>query len=343
MYKVNSIVGNKRMKTLFCSMFEIKPAVTSQKSRIANIERLRVLSAFAVASFHTHDWFPRSLGVVGFVILLLTFCVFVANKPEPYDLTNVLKRKAYRLLKPWLFWSLIYGALGLVKMVYLNVPFSDVFSPIMLLIGTRIHLWFLPFAFVAALFLALIHRRIGNVPVSFNIVTATSIGALCVLGCSVIYSRLQPPTPLAQWNLGLPAIPLGFAIGRITLLQKVEDRRNLYVFVILSTAAACTAYIVLAWLYYDAWLDYGIIFAVRYCISVTVVCSALHWRGNYDPISRKLASLSYGIYLVHPLVLVFLYHLGISAQNPLVLLFVVLCISASITLILKKTPMRQFV
>ena len=215
---MSSIVQNHTVKALFKSIAGTKTEVVSRQPRIANIEQLRILSAFGVASFHTYDRFPRSIGVAGFIILLLSYCAFVVNKPEPYGVAKVARRKAERLIKPWLFWSVIYGMLGLAKMVYENVSFSDVFSPTRLVIGTRIHLWFLPFAFVAALLLACVHRKITDIRDSYTIITAISIEALCVFGCSIIQSHLHPPTPLAQWILGLPAKPLGFAIGRIKIL-----------------------------------------------------------------------------------------------------------------------------
>ena len=341
--ELNLLVENQTVKTLFQSIAGVKPAVVSRQPRIANIERLRIVSAFCVASFHTHEWFPRSIGVVGFIILLLSYCAFVVNKPEPYGIARVARRKARRLLKPWLFWSIIYGGLGLAKMVYENVSFSDVFSPTMLLTGTRIHLWFLPFAFVAALLLTSIHRRILGIPDSYTIITAISIGALCIFGCSVIQSRLQPPTPLAQWTLGLPVIPLGFAIGRIKILQRTEDRKKYFVFVILSTLTACVGCMVFDRLSHGTWLNYGSKFAIRYLVSVVIFCSALHWRGKLDTVSANLASLSYGIYLVHPLVLVPFYQFNIAIQHPLLLLFLVLSISSLITFILRKTSLKQFV
>lgn len=340
---MDSFVESKVVKPTFRSMDEVEPALVSRQSRIANIERLRVVSAFGVASFHTHEWFPRSLGVAGFIILLLSFCAFVVNKPEPYSIGEVASRKARRLIKPWLFWSMIYGGLGLAKIIYEKVSFSDVFSPTMLLTGTRIHLWFLPFAFVAALILVFIHRRIVNVPDSITIITAISIGAFFVLACSIIQSRLRPPTPLIQWVLGLPAIPLGFAIGRIKILKSFEDRKRYFVLMILLTLTVCVGLMVLDKLNYGTWLNYGSTFAIRYFVSIVIFCSALHWRGKMDQVSANFASLSYGIYLIHPLVIVFLYQFGIAVQHPLLLLFIVLAISSLLTFILKKTPLKQFV
>jgi peptidoglycan/LPS O-acetylase OafA/YrhL len=301
------------------------------------------LSAFGVASFHTHDWFPRSFGVVGFIVLLLSFCVFVVNRPEPYGFADLAKRKAARLLKPWLFWSLVYGGVGLVKMIYMDVPFSEVFSATMLLTGTRIHLWFLPFGFVAALLLVLVHQRTTKTPEIFNIVGAALVGLLCMFGCAIVQSGIQLPVPLLQWTLGLPTIPLGFAIGRTAVLSEPKDKRNLYLFTALATAAAFVAYTALIGIQRRTWFDHGSKFIIRHYISTVLVCAALHWRGLLGPISRTLGSLSYGIYLVHPLVLIFIYQFRILVDHPLALLSLVLVASAAITLVLERTPLRQFV
>lgn len=317
--------------------------VEPRQYQIANVERLRVLSAFGVASFHTHEWFPRSFGVIGFIVLLLCFCAFVVNRTKPYAFGDLAKRKAERLIEPWLFWSLVYGALGLVKVIYLNVPFSDVFSVTMFFTGTRIHLWFLPFAFVAALLLVLIHRRVAHVPPMYSIGAAILIGAMCVLGCSITQSWFQLGTPLLQWTLGLPAIPLGFAIGRILTLPELKDRRNLYWLVVFSIAVAFVVYTALLRLERKTWFDEGSDYIARYGISVVLSCLALHWPGRMDPVSKILGSLSYGIYLVHPLVLVLLYHSGIVVYQPLILLFVVLVVSVMISMVLKRTPLRQYI
>jgi len=86
---LNLLVENQTVKTLFQSIAGVKPAVVSRQPRIANIERLRIISAFGVASFHTHDWYPRSIGMASVIILLLSFCAFVVNKPEPYGVAKL--------------------------------------------------------------------------------------------------------------------------------------------------------------------------------------------------------------------------------------------------------------
>jgi peptidoglycan/LPS O-acetylase OafA/YrhL len=334
---------NKTIETPSHLTSEVRSPSASRQDRIANVERLRILSAFGVASFHTHVWFPRSFGIVGFVVLLLSFCAFVINRTEPYEFGDLAKRKAERLLKPWLFWSIIYGALALTKVLYRDIPFSDVFSVTMFLTGTRIHLWFLPFAFVAAVFLVLVHQRTVKVPETRNIVAAIIIGMVCVLGCSIIQTWVHLHTPLLQWTLGLPAIPLGFAIGRIMILPEHKDRRIFYLLVALSIAAGFVAYTALLRLERGTWFDPGSEYIVRYGISIALVCLALYWPGRLDPISGILGSLSYGIYLVHPLVLVFLCQFEMLVHQPLLLLFLVLVISGTMILVFKKTLLKQFI
>lgn len=340
---MNSLILNKMIETPIQLVSVVKSLSASGGHHIANVERLRVLSAFGVASFHTHDWFPRSFGIIGFIVLLLTFCAFVVNRPEPYEFRNLAKRKAERLLKPWLFWSAVYGALGLVKVIYKNVPFSNVFSATMFLTGTRIHLWFLPFAFVAALLLVLVHRRLPEVPEIYNITAGILFGMVCVLGCSIAQVRASLQTPIPQWTLGLPAIPLGFAIGRIMILPEHKNRRNFYLLLICSHAAALVVYMALLRLERDTWFDPGSEYIIRYGISTVLVCLALYRPGRLDSTFAILSPLSYGIYLIHPLVVIFFYQIGLFIHQPLLLLFLVLSISGAIILVFKNTLLRQFI
>lgn len=341
--KLNSLAGGSVVRTLFCTVLAARPVAVSHGYRIANIERLRILSAAAVVCFHTCGELSiaRHLGTVGILVFLITLCAFVVNRPEPLDPAIAIRRKARRLLKPWLFWSMVYGILPVLKVVHRGVPFSDAFDWTMLVTGTRIHLWFLPFAFAAALLLVFVHRALADRPNPHIVTAAILMGVLSVFGFSIIQSCVQPPTPLRQWVLGAPAIVLGLAVGRITVQHKAEDRRNLYLLTILSPLAA---YAALAWLFSGSWVEYAGTFAFRYCASVAVICFALQRQGTLDPISRKLASLSYGIYLVHPLIMVLLHELRISMRQPFVSFLLVLLFSAVLTEVLKRLPVvRQFV
>ena len=141
-------------------------------------------------------------------------------------------------------------------------------------------------------------------------------------------------------RLSSPEMILGFDLGRIMIVRKADNRGYLHLFVVLSTTAAC---VVTALLSNGLWSDHATTFVIRYCVSLAAVCLALQWQGSLDPITRKLASLSYGIYLVHNLVIIALYELGVAVQYPPVSLLLVFSISALATHVLKKTPLKQFV
>ena len=341
--RINSLTGTGVARTLLYSVFAARPATVSCGYRIANIERLRILSAAAIVCFHTCGdlSIARHLGTVGILVFLIGLSAFVVNRSEPLDPASAIKRKARRLLKPWLFWSMVYAALPVLKVLHRGVPFSDAFSWTMLVTGTRIHLWFLPFAFTAALLLVLADRALAGASIPRTAAIAIVTGALSVFGFSIVQSCLQLPPPLRQWVLGAPAIVLGLAIGKTTLRHKAEDRRYLYLLTILSPLAA---YAALAWLFDGSWINDAGTFAFRYCASVAVICFALQRQGTMDPISQKLASLSYGVYLVHPLVMIFLDELNVPVRHPLLLLLLVLLVSGVITDVLKRLPfVKQFV
>lgn len=343
--KLNSLAASGMIRAVLHLALGAKPEVVPCGYRIANVDRLRVLSVSAVVFFHmcSDSVWARHLGTIGILVFLLSLSIFVVNRPGQLDLAEVLRRKTQRLLKPWLFWSTVYGMVALLKVLHptRGVPFSDAFGWTMLLIGTRIHLWFLPFSFVAVMLLALIHRAITGASNSFVITAAIVLGTLSVAGCAMIQSCVQPPTPLRQWILGAPAMFLGLAIGRIMLQEKAEDKRNLYLFTVLLMGAVCAVFL---WILSGLWADYAGKFAIRYCVAAALVCFGLHWQGSLDPISKKLASLSYGIYLVHPLVEIVLSELGIAVERPYVSLLLVLVFSALAADVIKRTPFfRQFI
>jgi peptidoglycan/LPS O-acetylase OafA/YrhL len=92
-----------------------------------------------------------------------------------------------------------------------------------------------------------------------------------------------------------------------------------------------------------AYYDYSNL-VVAYGIAIVLVCAAFLRKGKWDPISEKGASLTYGIYLIHPFVYSLLRIVGIAELNPWLIMVVVFLLSSLTTLILKKTPfVKQFV
>ena len=120
---------------------------------------------------------------------------------------------------PWLFWSLLYGLAKVVKVVFTEAQLKDVFDKTMIFTGPRVHLWFLPFAFVVSVPLIFIVRKINNKSNSRCIFWGSVISVISVFCYSIVNSKFSLPCPFIQWFLAMPAIPLGFVIGRSLLIS----------------------------------------------------------------------------------------------------------------------------
>jgi len=307
---------------------------SNEKKQLVNVDRLRILAAFGVVSYHAHGDLPRSPGVVGFIILMMFFCIFMVNRPRVPEFSSTLKKKFDRLLAPWLFWSVVYGVVKLAKVVFFGADASQAFSMTMFLTGTRIHLWFLPFAFMASLVLAFICQKSNGASEMRNIVIASILGVVSVFCFSIVSSQYILPVPLGQWMLGFPAVPLGFAIGRSMLFEKSSDRLKLYLCLTLLLVAVCFGV---------GYMGYAIKYAVRYCGGFLMVCLVLCLDGSRDPVSSRLATLTYGIYLIHPLILVFLGFVHFFDTMPLLVFLITIVLSTIAVVILQKTHIKRFV
>jgi hypothetical protein len=200
-------------------------------------------------------------------------------------------RRAGRLLVPWLFWSAVYGAVLLAQAFWHREPLSSLFPLPMLIMGTSLHLWYLPFAFLASLVAALACQALAGLSPR----TVAAIGALGG-GCVILAGSSCPalPAPLGQWLFGSAAIPLGLAIGstaRGVASERANQRADL-----LAIAAVVIIFALIASQLgpSDTALPYG--------VGVPLVCAALVWKPRLPGSILALTPLAMGIYVLHPLV-----------------------------------------
>ena len=128
----------------------------SQMPRMAGLDAARLLATFGIVWVHvaegqSHSPSWSTLGRFGtsfYVIVAGLLVVQGSLKPDVRSFTEELQKRASRLLKPYVVWSLIYGAYYGYR-AYTNdvswVGLSRWWGPVA---GTAIHLWFLPFVFV---------------------------------------------------------------------------------------------------------------------------------------------------------------------------------------------------
>lgn len=248
------------------------------------IDLARLVSAFAIVAFHAPGAPAKWLTISGLAFfLLLTFAL--QARSHSLGKSFSLTMRARRLLLPWVAWCFVYGGLKVARGLS-PLPGIDE-SLFAVLAGPQIHLWFLPFAFagsVAGLWLQRLAEMTGR---AFPMLIAVSV--LLALTSEIVEGKL--PRPGVQWRYAVPLIPLGVMVGM------TAERLMPTLVAIASTAAV-------AW-YTDE---------PSYLIGLGILVIALPWKKEEMPVLRWLASLSMGIYLIHPLVFLFIHQFAPGAS-----------------------------
>lgn len=153
------------------------------------VDYTRLIAAFAIVWFHSQAPGNR------IAYLAMPFFLVLLAMPSRSGLQN----RAARLLLPFIVWSAIYGLVQVAQSLANHRPPFDWFHPRMLLMGTEIHLWFLPFALLVAVVSPALRRPIPALiaPVA----TSALVGLITV--------SLDPPW--AQWAFGVVPVLVGLA------------------------------------------------------------------------------------------------------------------------------------
>ncbi len=303
-----------------------------RNEKIANIERLRILGAFGIVWFHNQNAPLRSIGYAGLPIFLLVFISLIVRYSHFHDFTGFTKRRAYRLLLPWLFWSAVYGVCMISKAVLQSEPILENFSASTFLVGTRIHLWYLPYSFGIALCLYFINKFSSEIS-DLTIVLTMLFFSVATLGASSATMSYSMPVPLPQWLFGLSSLPLGIAIGRCCYI--INKRTEILLMTTIASVAIISCLLLVKMGYTNL--------ALPYSIGTVLVCIAHLWHGHYGKLTQFAAPLTYGIYLIHPLVGNVLESFIIFKQSIWLGIFATFFVSALVTLCIKRSFLRIFV
>jgi len=143
-------------------MAQVQPAPAP---RLASIDLLRILAVVGIIWFHTEGAPHRDIGYAALPVFLLLFFALITKQGQTYSTRRFLKRRWDRLLKPWLFWSVVYGV-GRVTQAACDRDLSclaNLLSTETFLAGTYIHLWYLPYVFASGLLLHVLNRPISKI------------------------------------------------------------------------------------------------------------------------------------------------------------------------------------
>ncbi len=318
-------------------------AVPVPQERVAGIDLLRIMAAVGIIWFHIEGAPYRMIGYAGLPAFLLIFFSLVIRQSPSRTTAQFARRRWQRLLEPWLFWSLVYGGCRLAKAAATADwrPLHEILSVQTLFIGTSIHLWYLPYAFVLGLLLHILNKRLAAVNHAAVVVAATGVGVVTLAACTVDLAGRAATPPLPQWEFGLATLGLGLAIGRSLAVPSRRTQVRLLLLISGATLGVCALLLS---------RGFGST-ALPYCLAVLLVCLAYLCSVRSNAFIRTAAPLTFGIYLVHPLVLYGLTHsllrggpAGVFADGYYVVaILLTTCLAAALTWALTKTPLRWVV
>lgn len=289
------------------------------------LDAARVLATLGVVWVHTFESQNQSaeavtLGRFGtsfyvFAAVFLTARIHIKN-PQA-DPVVVSLRRAKRLLLPFVLWSAIYAVFYVVTMRPQGHPWAAITRYWGPLYGTAIHLWFLPFAFVAGVLSSLLTpwlMRLSQV-VLWSSACALTLGLYVQIygwGYAQLdetrfvalrlhrLTRWVEEVPLVAWALSASVL-YGKNLGRISRWGSAKRRK--------LALLCCVGFVATEICYVTVLADLGPLFwnRVRFLAHLAGffwICTFLAARSG--PVIERFAPLgtaTYFAYLVHQLVL----------------------------------------
>ena len=251
--------------------------------RRPDIEALRLVCAFGIVWFHSEGPYAQVAyaGLMIFGALSAYFSVQTSSgTSDRREATWIL-----RLIRPWLFWFLVYLLVDLRKGVLPPVTLSGTMW--LVLAGSSIHLWYIPYVVCTSLLI----RALTRLPGSPGLKMLATAGVAALLAAlSVRHEQsLQLPGPLPQYLHVLPATLLGLSLG---LLREHRPAMPALWVTGLALVAAIADPL-------GRWFN---AYSVGFLVLGAVLLFPLRW--NHPPQwLYELSSLTLGIYFVHILVL----------------------------------------
>lgn len=304
------------------------------QQRNYNIERIRVFAMLGIVSFHTHVYFHRMLGLIGLHILMMLYCIFIVNQLSQKNIFEGVGQKAKQLLYPWIAWSLIYAIVKYYKAAVLNIPLSEFFSYTTLIQGTQYHLWFLPYAFMVSVVLYLIGDQSRHFKTTGKILVLMLFSFVMFVIITWILTSYFWPSPFYQWFYVTPSVVFGSTIAFSLHLPSLRNRLIVYFSVV-------GGFFILG--IHSYLMHREIDYCIGYMIAISITMAAFLARGKESRIFSILSSLTYGIYLSHPLLITIVSFYAQIERYPYIMLCMVFTLSALMVQMLKKTPLRTIV
>jgi len=265
-----------------------------------DIELIRIIAAFGIVWFHSGVPVFRETAYAGLIVFLVFSAYFAIASSKNHTIMHRVKR----IIIPCLVWSVIYAGVKLSLGWEVYKEDNGLLSRV--LATPSIHLWFLPFLFFCLVGIDTLKSRVSkSAMAALSVLTASAI-----LMSAPIWRELDFISPFGQYTHALPAVFIGIFFGCFAELNKQHK--------VILTSIMATAIVATYFMNLDG---VSVTYLVGFALSLILV------RGvsliKHNDIIIKISGLTFGIYLVHVLVIYVLQYLHIVGVALPVLSFLI--------------------
>lgn len=343
----------------------------NQENRSYWPDYLRVIATLAVIFLHVSatpvqqfgniaafDWWVANFydSCVRFCVPIFVMLTGALLLPKKMDIQDFLKRRLVRVVYPLIFWSIIYIAFTLIEKSLhgesLNLFRYAKYIYTALMRGSSFHLWYIYMIIGIYLFVPIIGKWAREAS-EFEIRYFLGIWICTLFIDKPFISKVSPEIDLSYFSGYLGYLVLGFYLSTKTFANPRKTKRIALLLLVsgivltnLGTYLASEYKSAFVKLFYE-YLTPNVFIASAglFVLFKDLSINNLRFNRMVDFISKY----SYGIYLVHVLILYLLMALGIQWDfiHPLLGIplttFLCLLISAFVIYLLHKLPFGKYV
>lgn len=306
------------------------------KEKLIWLDNLRVISTIAVIVLHVSapilykygeisdkDWIIANVydGMVRFCVPVFFMLSGALLLSKDYELSYFFKKRFWRILPPLIFWSLIYifydyiliGEKSFTPIEFIKMIIRNLFN------GSQFHLWFVYTLLGLYLLIPILRKWIKNSN-NNDIVYFIIIWFITIIYSLPYFKMYLPKIPLTNFTGYVGYMILGYYLSNLTIKNKYIP--IIFTLIGITITIFGTYYLTVRNNEFSGYF-YGYLTPNVILSSVGIFLLFKKYRIE-NSIMKKIISFlsdeSFGIYLVHILILTLLNNIGINwtFTNPII-------------------------